>query len=119
MSDQAPQTVTLESLKASIDALATSHGDATKRHTISLWAVAALVLVAVLATGFGVYFYMTGTVSPKLQQVSDLNATIQKTAAENDSKIQVLMESLAAQSPALRTTVNSKLKALGFQEVPK
>lgn len=88
-----------------------------KRHNVGLW-LSSVVLALVLGGG-AVYALLVSQVSDRVQQAQEATATASRAISDNEARLQALSDSLAAQSPALKATLNAKLTALGFKVVTK
>lgn len=88
-----------------------------KRHNVGLWLSS--VMLALVLGGGAVYALLVSQVSERVQAAQEATATASRAISDNEARLQALSDSLAAQSPALKTTLNAKLTALGFKAVSK
>lgn len=111
MSDQAPKaTATVNDVLTAIEATA-------NKHTLGLWLSS--VIMAVVIGGGAVYGVLVSQVSDRLKTAQEATDAAVKAASDNEARLQALSDSLAAQSPALKKTLEAKLTALGFKAVTK
>lgn len=88
-----------------------------KKHNVGLW-IGSMVLALILG-GSAFYAVLVSQVSDRLKTAQEATDTAVKAASDNEARLQALSDSLAAQSPSLKATLNAKLLALGFKAVSK
>ena len=107
-------SATTDQVLAAVNSLAVDHG---KHHTVALWLSS--VVLALLLGGGVVYGVLVSQVNDRIKTAQVATDAAVKAVSDNEARIQALSDSLAAQSPSLKKTLDGKLKALGFKDVTK